>query len=444
MSYEIPPGHMPMVLLRPEQYQRLNAGLQRPSYFTYSIMFKASMAIQDFWKAAIQSTLIDKLSAAITTETVRHSGLCAAARTLSYAELSGRVLDAIEQDGQFLNAAWKAGIGAGMGGSYASAIEQYMGSGQLLYAYKNLRYQTAITPRLRRHWNMQYTPAEPNLFTAWQMFRRGLLEEKQLPLYGGYDGWSTAWIKKLKAIMETIPNPRAAFRMYTRGDLTRKQFNDYCFQSGWPAAMADKLFGMYEWLPTAHEAFYMHRKGLITAAQKKELYKAHGYQEKWHAALEGNFEYVPTLYDLTRMADYVELGVPWMTSVLRKRGLNPSDIAKIVSYLQIRPLREERRDIVKLWIQRYKLGRCSIDELGDALDALQIASAEKTLLVYQAEISYQDELIDEQVDILIWKFRTAIISAEDFLEGLTNLGIKEEKANLMVEAEEARGYYGYY
>ncbi|GAI74269.1 unnamed protein product, partial [marine sediment metagenome] len=56
---------------------------------------------------------------------------------------------------------------------------------------------------------------------------------------------------------------------------------------------------------------------------------------------------------------------------------------------------------------------------------------ERELLLKKAQMDYEDELITEYVEILQWKFRTAIISAETFLACLISTGIREEKANLI-------------
>ena len=112
--------------------------------------------------------------------------------------------------------------------------------------------------------------------------------------------------------------------------------------------------------------------------------------------------------------------------------------------LELRPLRDEMRGITTKWLWRYRFGRATLNELDAAFADLNIREKEAELLKEKAALDYEDELIDEQVEICRWNFRTARISADDFLNCLLDLGIRREKANLMVELEQAKGYYGYY
>lgn len=149
-----------------------------------------------------------------------------------------------------------------------------------------------------------------------------------------------------------------------------------------------------------------------------------------------------------RLADYVEVDPIWATEVMRKRGLSDEYIAKLLPMITIRPLRNEVTRQITVWINRYKLGWCSATDLEAALDAMlskgYIHTTEKTLITEEAELKYEDELLRESISILKWKFRMGAITEADYLEGLLALGVRREKANLMVEEQKAMGYYGYY
>jgi hypothetical protein len=619
-----PPGHMPMVLLTPEQYMALNAGLQRPSYFTYSIMHAAAQGVEDFIKAVIQGSLVDKLKAELPGISNTPMSLAYESKELSLDKLPSRVLAVAGGQSQFLLDAWKAGIGAGMGSSFAAAIEQYYQTGMLTYAYSALQYQTSVIPRMRRYWMSEYTPAVPDASMAWILRRRGKITDAQFETYASYDGWDKTSADLLRSVWKNIPNENAAFRMFARGKMTWQELEKIYYANSWEKEDFDKLTGLYEWLPNAYEgfrlfkravitedkmhgffssqgymkdswaylpkmwerlpmprdafnmyvrgaigfkdfqryveaneweegsaerlrtifqdlpearqaftlfkrkaisekdmtylfqadgytatyqkvlpslferiphpkdafnafmrgkidrksfdkwvesnewqtgmsdflydiytrlpsireAFYMWAKGIIDTTQRDQLYLAAGYDKEWHSKLTENEYYIPTVYDLTRIADFVEIDSIWATKILKERGVRDRDITKILAMLKVRPLRDEIRRQIAIWVYRYRYGWCTATELDAALQSYLddgfIQATEKDFTIQEAELNYENELMLEKIDIYKWYFRTAVISEEDLLQDLLDLGIREEKANLMVEDLKAQGYYGYY
>lgn len=619
-----PPGHIPMVMLTGEQYIALNAGLQRPSYFTYSIMHAAAQGVEDFIKAVIQGSLVDKLKAELPGIANTPMSLAYESKGLGLPELSSRVLAVAGSQSQFLLDAWKAGIGAGMGSSFSAAIEQYYQTGMLTYAYSALQYQTSVIPRMRRFWMSEYTPAVPDASMAWILKRRGKITDAQFETYASYDGWDKASADLLRSVWKNIPNENAAFRMFARGKMTWQELEKVYYANSWEKEDFDKLTGLYEWLPNAYEgfrlfkrghikedkmhglfssqgymkdswdylpkmwerlpmprdafnmmmrgsierkdfdryveanewedgsaerlmkiyqnlpnakqaftlskrgaindiimkylmqadgftpgyhkllpklferiphpkdafnalmrgvidrkkfdfwvnanewtedsaeflydiytrlpsireAFYMWAKGIIDTNQRDQLYLAAGYDKEWHSKLTENEYYIPTVYDLTRIADFVEIDSIWATKILKERGVRERDITKILAMLKIRPLRDEIRRQIALWVYRYRMGWASAVELEAALqeylDGGFIQSTEKDFTVQEAELNYEDELMYEKIQIYSWYFKTAVISEEELLQDFLDLGIREEKANLMVEGLKAQGYYGYY
>jgi len=291
----------------------------------------------------------------------------------------------------------------------------------------------------------QDLPEERQAFTLW---KRGAISESDMKALFRADGYMPTYDALLPKLFERIPHPRDAFNALMRGVIDKKKFDHWIQANEWQNGMADFLFDIYTRLPSSHEVFYMWAKGIIDLAQRDALYKANGYDSEWHSKLTENYYYVPTVYDLTRIADYVEIDSIWATRVLKERGLRDRDISKIIAMLKIRPLRDEIRRQLVIWVKRYRLGWVSPTQLDVALeyylDNGWIQATEKDMLKEEAEINYEDELMEEQIDIFSWYFKTAVITEEDLLEDFLALGIREEKANLMVELLKAQGYYGYY
>lgn len=400
MAYFVEPGHISMVMLTPEQYIRMYHA-RGPSM--WPVYFGARMAAQTVQDLAMKALQVDDIQwMADNIEVPISAGFDVARKQVAAGVMGdpGALFDDIRRLVGGLYANWKAGIWRGMGGAYSSAIDNFLATGQLIYAYKILAYHIAVTPRMRRYYNNLYTPMVPDASMAYILYKRGHFSKGEFQVHARYDGWDDEGAEQLLAAMELLPSPR--------------------------------------------EAFYLWKKGLIPESERNAYYRAGGYDDRYHDMITDNWYYVPTFYDMMRLADYIELDQVWTVKNLRKRGLRDSDIGKVWPALRDRSLRDEIRDITSKWLWRFKYGRVSLDDLRDNLIELGIQVRERTLLLEKAAMDYEDELIDEMVDILMWRFRTARITEEDYLEGLVALGICEEKANLMVELEKAKGYYGYY
>ncbi len=283
---------------------------------------------------------------------------------------------------------------------------------------------------------------------AFKLFKRGALTKTLQTFLYSADGYMEAWQPFLSKAWERIPHPKDAFNAFMRGKIDRKAFDKWVESNEWFEGGSDFLYDIYTRLPSIREAFYMWAKGIIDTTQRDQLYLAAGYDKEWHGKLTENEYYIPTVYDLTRIADFVEIDSIWATKILKERGVRDRDITKILAMLKIRPLRDEIRRQIALWVYRYRMGWASAVELEAALQAYLdggfIQSTEKDFTTQEAELNYEDELMYEKIQIYSWYFKTAVISEEELLQDFLDLGIREEKANLMVEGLKAQGYYGYY
>lgn len=287
----------------------------------------------------------------------------------------------------------------------------------------------------------------PSTREAFYMHRRDIIDLTSRDKIYQAQGYTSSWWPLISENYQHIPNPLNAFKMMMRGDLSRKEFDTYIYQNGWDPGFAAKFYSLYQNIPTSREAFFMWVKGLLSLAERNDVFKAYGWDAAWYSKLIQNYYYVPTLYDLFRLADYVEVDSIWATDVMKRRGLKDSDIAKLLPMITIRALRDEIRRQVFLWLNRRGLGWITADQLEAALDTMlgngYIQATEKTLLLEEGELKYEDELMQERINVIIYKFRTNQLSEADALSDLLALGIVLEKANLMIEEQKARGYFGY-
>lgn len=283
---------------------------------------------------------------------------------------------------------------------------------------------------------------------AFKLFRRGKIDAAKMTALFKAQGYMPSYQKILPNLFEHIFSVREAHTLQMRGYIDQKTYESYVYKNEWEDGSASLLDSLLQKLPSERVAFYMWAKGIIDTSQRDALYLAAGYTKEWHSKLTENNYYVPSVYDLTRIADFVEIDNIWATKVLKERGVRDRDITKILAMLKVRPLRDEIRRQIAIWVKRYRYGWVTPTQLDTALqeyvDDGWIQSSEKTFTVQEAELNWEDELMTEQIDIFKWYFKTALITDTDLHEDLLALGIREEKVNLMVEDLKAQGYYGYY
>jgi len=345
-------------MLTPEDYAAtLTQAASGPEgFFSGFPASKVSFAVQELIEKAIQDrglTAIEDLMPTFLSYGMETA--YASARAGPEGDVTV-VRAAIEDQMHRIFTALKAGLWAGAGSSFSGFVEDFMGTSTLVQGYKTLAYNIAVTPRLRRLWNREFSPNWPNMTMAFTLMLYDYMIEADVLRAGAMDGWSA---DHAKALLETM----------------------------------------------------------------------------W---------YTPSLYDLTRLADFTELDQTWALKQMRQRGLKDEDMARIWGMLEIRPLREEVRTITGKGLYCRQHGYWTHDYFEGVLMELKLKTKEVSLLSYAGDVAFQVELIEEWIETLRWRFRTALISEEEFLQGLLDLDVVYEKANVIVEQEKAKGYYGYY
>jgi len=434
-------------MVRLNQFQAVQAGIRAQQYTSavpYFAFARSAQIISDLALRKFQSDNISHLQANIPLMLTSNFDVAADLMGKEGASAAAILKKAIQDSYKGLYDAWVTGLWHGVGNVYSSAMEQFLGTGDLLWAYKHLMHRIAVTPKMARHWNTMYRPTRPNVSMAFNLWKRNQIKEADWKTIAKHEGWPDAYIPKLQELFTSYPNPRSAFRALARGAITTNSYEYFIMAQGWPSAWKDVFRKIYAWWPSAFEAFFMWKKGIIDKSERNKYYKGQGYTADMYEKITANFGYVPTLYDLIRIADYQEVDLIWATRIMMERGMRTKDIAKFIKYLKYRPLRDEVRNLTNQLVWRYQYGRITPVAFETELGKLPIGVTEKSLITDYAEMRYEDELITEQMFILKWQFRMGWITEANYLAALISLDIREEKANLIVEQEKAQGYFGYY
>jgi hypothetical protein len=179
--------------------------------------------------------------------------------------------------------------------------------------------------------------------------------------------------------------------------------------------------------------FGLYTRGYITREQlKSELAYVTGYPDKYIDGLIDIFEYNPSLFDLLRMADFVELTDEFIEESLRILGVKEKYKDIIKTLIKRRPLREEVRANVSQLITAYSKGYISRTFLSTALDNLGLQSKEKELMLMYADNKRTYEIIEERVYILRTAYQKGLIDKSTLDRELTKLGLDREWINLII------------
>lgn len=356
----------------------------------YSIVSAQAGGVSDAILRVIAASKLDDFKGSIKAYLAWFDDLALKSKTLPLQNISDAVYSYIVVDTQRLLDAWKAGLGLQMGTAYMGLEESFIGTPQLLTMYRRGQLENSLEPRMDRYWRAKYTP--------------------------------------------TVPNSKLAFQMCMEGQITRAEFGAFCLLEGWPASFHDKLYEVYNKDPDIYTAFSMYKRGLINLDKMKSLFRIQGFDSSYDALLYEVLHRVPTLRELTNLSDFVQLPDLYVREKLRGGGYAEGDIAYLAAAINRRPIRDEVRSVVGRYLYEYQLGRLDRDTLKSNLSKLGLLPSELELQMLWGDLRYQDELLDEKVEIIRERvYKHDLTTEAEIVTELTSLGILEEKANLMAE-----------
>jgi hypothetical protein len=185
--------------------------------------------------------------------------------------------------------------------------------------------------------------------------------------------------------------------------------------------------------PDPFTLFGLYTRGYITReVLKSELAYVTGYPDHYINGLIDIFEYNPSIFDLLRMADYVELTDDFIRRSLTVLGVKEPYFSILFTLIKRRPLREEIRSNVTQLITAYSKGFISRDFLSLALDNLGLQPKEKELMLTYADNKRTYEIIDEKIYILRTAYQKGLINKATLDSELTKLGLQREWINLII------------
>jgi len=376
----------------PDRVVGKQAPLRGKGASIYSIVSAQAGGVSDATLRVLAGAKLDEFKGVVDDYLDWFNRVCEESVTASLQSTHDVIWDWLVADTKTLIDAWKAGLGLQMGTAFMGLVETYTGIPQLLSIYKTEQLDASLRPKMEQYWLAKYTP--------------------------------------------NIPDSRLAFQMHLEGKLSRAEFNAYCLLEGWKASWHDKLYAVYDRDPDEYLAFTMFKRGLIDKSTMYRCFKIRRYDDSWHDKLYSALHRRPSFRELMVLSDYVELPDLWVREVLRSDGRLDTDINYIAPALAKRPLREEVRSVVGRYLWEYQIGRIDRDTLEKNLKALGLLPKELELNLLWGDLRYADELLDEKISILEARVQAgdpALQTKDAMKTAIVDLGVLEEKANLMAE-----------
>jgi len=357
-----------------------------------SIINAQASGVSDALLRGIAAAKLDEFKAVVKNMLDYNDDIVTLTKEGTITQVKTSVWNAIVNQTKDLIDAWKAGLGLQMGTAFMGLKETYTGLPRLLSGYKQHQLEASIFPMLDRYFRSTYTPM--------------------------------------------VPSSKLAFQMLMEGQISRKEFNQFSLEEGWATKWHDKLYEVYNRDPNIFLAFTMFKRGLITEAKMQQLFRISGYDASYDSVLYNALHRRPTFRELTVLAEYTPLSDLWVSEVMRAQGYLDTDINYILPAIRMRPLREEVRSVVGRYLWEYQIGRITRTDLEKYLKALGLLPKEVELNMKWGDLRYADELIDEELAIIEARVQAgdpALQTTDDIFTALADLGILDEKANLMAE-----------
>lgn len=194
---------------------------------------------------------------------------------------------------------------------------------------------------------------------------------------------------------------------------------------------ANKLFRPFK--PDIVTLFGLYTRGYISRETlKSELAYVTGFNDVYINGLIDILEYNPSLFDLLRMADYVELSDEFIKKSLKILGVKEPYFSVLYTLIKRRPIREELRANVNFLVYLYQNGFISKEFLVSALDKLGLQEREKELMLMLADNKRTFELIERKVKMLRTSFIKGFISEATLVSELEKLKLDKEFINIIV------------
>jgi len=182
----------------------------------------------------------------------------------------------------------------------------------------------------------------------------------------------------------------------------------------------------------------MEAKGIISLEQLRYLLTVADYHPEWREQMISNRFTAITRVDGRRLWQAGDISTSDFITLMRSAGYSPEN-APLVAQAQIRQAQGEQRTLLLTNLKKaFKDGWIDENALVAGFQDLELPASQLAYQVTDAQADRDTEELEELRDALRDAFRKDLIDSAEYYTHLTDLGMMEWKASLLLAREQIR------
>jgi len=283
----------------------------------------------------------------------------------------------------------------------------------------------------------------PGLGELTEMLWRGAITMEQWEEALRFSGMREDFIEPLKALIPRIPGPSDLIRFVVREVITTDDFKAWMAKQGYDEFWSKAYWEAHWELPAfglLREAWW---RDVITTEEFRKYVVWHDYKPEPRPGisksdldiLEAMSWEIPTRIDARWMYEQGVIDDEGLDRLLKWTGLHPEWRPKVVEAQARQVLSAETEALIRELMKDYRDGWITRDDFMAAMEDLGLAPRLREFWLKRAEVIAERERREEMVKAIIEAFRVGVIDDQTLKQQLMELGMVEEKAELIRQLE---------
>jgi len=173
----------------------------------------------------------------------------------------------------------------------------------------------------------------------------------------------------------------------------------------------------------------------ITEADFEIAMSYHGYNDAWINAIKRTMYREPRYFELSFMLEDATTDEAWLYKKARRAGYSPEDATVFVDSLIKKVIRQQRNQYLSALFKVYKEGYIPEEVFDQMLAVLELRPEAHALAKKAADIEFLYDYTTENIRMFREAYAADLITEEEFKTALVGLGLRDEKVNLIINAE---------
>jgi hypothetical protein len=243
-----------------------------------------------------------------------------------------------------------------------------------------------------------------------------------------------------KELAPEYPSERDGFMLYRLGKWSKTDFINYLREDqGIKSTDAENITDMREFQigkPSLRDAYLMVQKGYKNKQYFLDIaIKGFGFTKEDAETLYNHFSYDFSPSELLRLSDLIPLESSWIDKKLTANGLDSTDRAIFKAAIEKRTVRDEINKAWSLLLDAYQWGLFTQADLTELLKNWNFSQTEIDLRLQTGELLKLKLRVKLLRDAEVYLYRQGVITEEELLTRLVNIGIAKDIANAIVRYE---------